>query len=263
MSLATIEHARPSFTEPAHIAPERLAPVDAPSVSPVPSVSAAPSVSPVPGPSSTPAPRLRAVPTGTEARGFVLYVGVDESKAADAGITLSAIVEQLKQLTSQLVPASETYAAVALAPQGAGGRDVEVVRLALQDPSALAKHREVIEEEPTAQAKGGVVIDISRKRVQLDGDTAPLTYKEFELLQYLVLREGRTIERVELIGSLWTAGEDEIPNERTIDVHVRRLRSKLGAYEDIIRTVRGAGYRFDRHADVSIRYASTPSPDFI
>ncbi|OUE07814.1 Sensory transduction protein regX3 [Clavibacter michiganensis] len=109
---------------------------------------------------------------------------------------------------------------------------------------------------------GGVTVDLSRKRVVLDGETAPLTYKEFELLQYLVLREGRTIERSELIGSLWSAtDEDDVPNERTIDVHVRRLRSKLGRYEEIVRTVRGAGYRFDRHADVSVHHASTQSPD--
>jgi DNA-binding winged helix-turn-helix (wHTH) protein len=44
-------------------------------------------------------------------------------------------------------------------------------------------------------------------------------------------------------------------------VHVRRLRSKLGGYEDIVRTVRGVGYRFDRHADVSVQHTSTPSPD--
>ena len=204
--------------------------------------------------------RLRAVPTGTEARGFVLYVGVDELKAAEAGTDLGAIVAQLKALAAQLVPTSETYAAVALAPQGAGGRDVEVVRLALQDPAALAKHRNT--PEPETPVKGGVIIDISRKRLLLDGETAALTYKEFELLQYLVLREGRTIDRHELIASLWGEGDDDIPNERTIDVHVRRLRSKLGAYEDIVRTVRGVGYRFDRHADVSIRQATTPSPDF-
>jgi len=204
--------------------------------------------------------RLRAVPTGTEARGFVLYVGVDELKAAEAGTDLGAIVAQLKALAAQLVPTSETYAAVALAPQGAGGRDVEVVRLALQDPAALAKHRNT--PEPETPVKGGIIIDISRKRLLLDGETAPLTYKEFELLQYLVLREGRTIDRHELIASLWGEGDDDIPNERTIDVHVRRLRSKLGAYEDIVRTVRGVGYRFDRHADVSIRQATTPSPDF-
>jgi DNA-binding winged helix-turn-helix (wHTH) protein len=215
----------------------------------------------VPGGNPDTSPRLRAVPNGTEARGFVLYVGLDELKAAEAGTDLGAIVEQLKQLAASLAPSSETYAAVALAPRGAGGRDVDVVRLALQDPAALAKHRQV--DEPAAKVRGGVVVDISRKRLVLDGESAALTYKEFELLQYLVLREGRTIERTELISSLWADGDDEdIPNERTIDVHVRRLRSKLGAYEDIVRTVRGVGYRFDRHADVSIRQASTPSPDF-
>jgi DNA-binding winged helix-turn-helix (wHTH) protein len=239
MSLATTDLIRP--TSPLSAAPVAAAPVAV-------------------GQPEPQAPRLRAVPAvGTEARGFVLYVGVDELKAAEAGTDLGQIVEALKKLTAELVPSSETYAAVALAPHGAGGRDVEVVRLALQDPSALAKHRQQSEVED--KPRGGVVVDISRKRLILDDETAALTYKEFELLQYLVLREGRTIERTELISSLWAAGDDEAPNERTIDVHVRRLRAKLGAYEDIVRTVRGVGYRFDRHADVSIRYASAPSPD--
>jgi DNA-binding winged helix-turn-helix (wHTH) protein len=207
----------------------------------------------------SPAAHLRAVPTGTEARGFVLYVGIDEDKAAADGTDLSEIVAQLRALAARLSPSSETYAAVALAPRGAGGRDVDVVRLALQDPAALAKHRHTPEDED--RARDGVVIDLSRKRVLLDNDAANLTYKEFELLQYLVLREGKTIDRAELIASLWSADDSDIPNERTIDVHVRRLRAKLGDYEDIVRTVRGAGYRFDRHADVSVQHTSTPSPD--
>jgi DNA-binding winged helix-turn-helix (wHTH) protein len=210
-------------------------------------------------PAESPSTRLRAVPTGTEARGFVLYVGIDEDKAAADGTDLSEIVAQLRALAAQLSPSSETYAAVALAPRGAGGRDVDVVRLALQDPAALAKHRHAPEDED--RARDGVVIDLSRKRVLLDNDAANLTYKEFELLQYLVLREGKTIDRAELIASLWSADDSDIPNERTIDVHVRRLRAKLGDYEDIVRTVRGAGYRFDRHADVSVQHTSTPSPD--
>ncbi|NQX13120.1 winged helix-turn-helix transcriptional regulator [Microbacteriaceae bacterium VKM Ac-2855] len=209
---------------------------------------------------ATAKPRLRAVPQGTEARGFALYVGIDEAKAREAGIDLGRLVEELKRLTTELVPSAETYASVALAPQGAGGRDVDVVRLALQDPAAVAK-RHTADEIDEDAAPGGVVIDISRKRVILDDVTASLTYKEFELLQYLVLREGRTIERAELISSLWGAADDEVPNERTIDVHVRRLRAKLGRYEDIVRTVRGVGYRFDRHADVSIQSSATPSPD--
>jgi len=211
-------------------------------------------------PAAPAGPRLRAVPEGTEARGFALYVGIDELKAAEAGTDLGEIVAQIKALVAQIAPAAETHAAVALAPAGAGGRDVDVVRLALHDPSALAKRRPAVEEEEPG-ARGGVVVDISRKRLLLDGETAALTYKEFELLQYLVLREGRTIERAELISGLWSDDDGEAPNERTIDVHVRRLRSKLGAFEDIVRTVRGVGYRFDRHADVSIRHASTPSPD--
>lgn len=244
MSLATFDLAHPlTSTQPSARRLTPVAPVSAPATPVAP---------------ESPA-RIRAVPNGTEARGFVLYVGVDELKAAEAGTDLGRIVEALRKLTAELVPTSETYAAVALAPQGAGGRDVEVVRLALQDPSALAKHRQ--QPEATEKERGGVVIDLSRKRLVLDDETAALTYKEFELLQYLVLREGRTIERAELIASLWAVGDDDAPNERTIDVHVRRLRSKLGAYEDIVRTVRGVGYRFDRHADVSIRHTSTPSPD--
>ena len=256
MSFATTELIRPSSTALApapsrltaastsitHVVPTRPAPVE-------PTTPTAPVT-----------PRLRAVPSSTEARGFVLYVGVDELKAANAGTDLGQLVEALKKLTGGTVPTAETYAAVALAPEGAGGRDVDVVRLALQDPSALAEHRHTPSRKRRPAAVASIV-DLSRKRLILDNETAALTYKEFELLQYLVLREGRTIDRTELIASLWSAGDDDVPNERTIDVHVRRLRAKLGAYEDIVRTVRGVGYRFDRHADVSVRHASAPSPD--
>ena len=228
-----------------------IATVDRAPLAPVPEAADAPT--------PQPARKLRSVPEGTEARGFALYVGLDEFSAIESGTDLSQVVDQLKRLLAQLAPSAETYAAVALAPAGAGGRDVDVVRLALQDPAALAKHRQV--EETPAKKRTGVIVDVSRKRVTLDGDIASLTFKEFELLQYLVLREGRTIDRSELIASLWVADDDEAPNERTIDVHVRRLRAKLGRYEDIVRTVRGVGYRFDRHADVSIRQSTTPSPD--
>ena len=192
-------------------------------------------------------------------RGFALYVGLDEQKAAAAGVSLGTLVEALRRTLADLAPDAETYATVALAPSDAGGRNVDLVRLALHEPSAVARSRR---DDGEAEASAiGVVVDISRKKVLLDGESAAFTYKEFELLQYLVLREGRTIERTELVSSLWSAADDDAPGERTIDVHVRRLRAKLGRYEDIVRTVRGVGYRFDRHADVSIRYGhGTPSP---
>lgn len=217
-----------------------------------------------PAPATAPAAPAADAPraaSATAPRGFALYVGIDEAKAAAAGVSLGTLVEALRRTLGELAPAAETYATVALAPVGSGGRDVDVVRLALHEPSAVARTK----DEPAGEdrAPGGVVVDISRKRVLIDGESAAFTFKEFELLQYLVLREGRTIERTELVASLWEGSTDEdAPGERTIDVHVRRLRAKLGVYEDIVRTVRGVGYRFDRHADVSIRYGhGTPSPD--
>ncbi len=247
---------RPSTSAIRPAATRSAAPVAAPVAA------ARPAAAPAPAATAPAAPAARpALPAGSAPRGFALYVGIDEAKAAAAGVSLGTLVEALRRTLGELAPAAETYATVALAPTGAGGRDVDVVRLALHEPSAIARTKDEPAEED--RAPGGVVVDISRKRVLIDGESAAFTFKEFELLQYLVLREGRTIERAELVASLWEGStDDDAPGERTIDVHVRRLRAKLGAYEDIVRTVRGVGYRFDRHADVSIRYGhGTPSPD--
>ncbi|MBP1326894.1 DNA-binding winged helix-turn-helix (wHTH) protein [Leucobacter exalbidus] len=207
-----------------------------------------------------PAPE-RNVPEGTEVRGFAIYVGLAEAKLSETDPKLGAVVAQIKQLVAQLAPAADTYAAVALAPEGTGGRDVDVVRLALGDPAAHARQKQQAHSAED-RVESGVILDLSRKRVLLDNVAAALTFREFELLQYLVLREGRTISREELITGLWADAQgEEIPSERTIDVHIRRLRVKLAQYQDIVRTVRGTGYRFDRHADVQVLQTSAPSPD--
>ncbi|KAA6436469.1 winged helix-turn-helix transcriptional regulator [Agrococcus sediminis] len=245
---ATARTRRPSLQQPRFSGTAALAPERAFVPAPAPRIrSAAPAAAP-----AAPAP-VRAVPDGTEARGFVLYVGLGEDAAAADHIELARLVGELRALTSRLAPSAETHAAVALAPAGAGGRDVEVVRRALGDP---AVQQPAVETE----ADPGIVIDLTRKRVAIGDDIAPLTYREFELLQHIVLREGSTVGRCDIIDALWDADADDRPNERTIDVHVRRLRAKLGGYAEIIRTVRGAGYRFDRHADVTV-LASGPSPD--
>ena len=97
----------------------------------------------------------------------------------------------------------------------------------------------------------GVLIDLSRREVQLDGESLNLTFKEFELLNYLVENGERTVGREELLDALWR-NADEVPNERTIDVHIRRLRAKLGRLANTVRTVRGQGYRFYRHPEVVV-----------
>jgi hypothetical protein len=201
---------------------------------------------------AAPAPTLIAVPTETEARGFALYVGIDEATAAAAGISLADLVSALRKTVADLVPqaANETYAAVALAPKGVGGKSVDVVRTALRDPRAIDKLvvGAANEDEPAK----GLVVDVQRKKIFADGNNAELTYKEFELLNYLIENEGETISREEIIDVIWAEDEVNAPNARTIDVHVRRLRAKIAGYEDIIRTVRGGGYRFDKHPDVLV-----------
>ncbi|MEY4019014.1 MAG: hypothetical protein RLZZ590_314 [Actinomycetota bacterium] len=185
----------------------------------------------------------------TEARGFALYVGVDEATAAAAGVTLSELVMALRKTVADLIPsaAEETYAAVALAPKGLGGRPIDVVRTALRDPRAIDRLNKAREEVEDTR---GLVIDSSRRKVTANGEAADLTYKEFELLNYLIEHEGATISRKEIIDVIWNEADGEVPNDRTIDVHIRRLRAKISGYEDIIRTVRGSGYRFDKHPEV-------------
>ena len=79
--------------------------------------------------------------------------------------------------------------------------------------------------------------------VRLRGRLLDLTYKEFELLKYLAQHPGRVFTRSQLLQEVW--GYDYFGGTRTVDVHVRRLRAKLGTdYEVLIGTVRNVGYRF-------------------
>jgi len=90
---------------------------------------------------------------------------------------------------------------------------------------------------------GDVVIDENSYTARIKGRTLDLTFKEFELLKYLAQHPGRVFSRAQLLQEIW--GYDYFGGTRTVDVHIRRLRSKLGPeFESIIGTVRNVGYRF-------------------
>ena len=90
---------------------------------------------------------------------------------------------------------------------------------------------------------GDVVIDEDSYTAKIKGRTLDLTFKEFELLKYLAQHPGRVFSRSQLLQEIW--GYDYFGGTRTVDVHIRRLRSKLGPeFESIIDTVRNVGYRF-------------------
>jgi DNA-binding winged helix-turn-helix (wHTH) protein len=202
-------------------------------------------------------PSPRPVATETEARGFVVYVGMEESAAAAAGTSLTRLTSELRHYVESIVPDSQSAAAVAIAPAGAPGADLEVVRQVLGDPTNPAGTRPDLAHVPAAPPtrRHGLVIDLAHRQVLLDGEALHLTCTEFELLHYLLENRDRTIGRAELIDSLWTKS-DAAPSERTIDVHIRRLRTKLGRLSGIVSTARGQGYRYHEHPDVTVRTAA-------
>lgn len=90
---------------------------------------------------------------------------------------------------------------------------------------------------------GELVIEEATYTARLKGRVLDLTFKEFELLKYLAQHPGRVFTRAQLLQEVW--GYDYFGGTRTVDVHVRRLRAKLGVeYEALIGTVRNVGYRF-------------------
>lgn len=200
-----------------------------------------------------------------EARGFALYVGIDEFHALADGTTLTEMAAALKALVQRIAPSAQTYTSIAVAPSNAGGRDLDVVKRS-SSPQAPAQQTSVgaslgAGARATPSRVGGagddaetVVIDLSRRRMVIRGQVKLLTYMEFELLQYLVENEGNAISRRELVGVLWSDETGEQASSRTIDVHVRRLRVKLGAEADLVRTVHGVGYVFNRGSNVQIRH---------
>ena len=91
---------------------------------------------------------------------------------------------------------------------------------------------------------GKLVIDQANYTVAVDTRSLELTFKEYELLRFLVSHRGRVFTREALLNQVW--GYDYYGGTRTVDVHIRRIRAKLGPeYEDMVETIRNVGYRFN------------------
>ncbi|HVE75150.1 MAG TPA: response regulator transcription factor [Actinomycetota bacterium] len=99
------------------------------------------------------------------------------------------------------------------------------------------------ETEPQSVVRrGDITINRDRFEVRVGEEVLPLTFKEFELIAYLADRPGKVCSRQTLLSEVW--GYDFFGGTRTVDVHVRRLRAKLGHHAHAIETVRNVGYRF-------------------
>lgn len=90
---------------------------------------------------------------------------------------------------------------------------------------------------------GGICIDKAARMVTIDGKTIDLSYKEFELLSYFIENQGIALSREKILNHVWNY--DYFGDARTIDTHVKKLRSKMGEKGEYIRTIWGMGYKFD------------------
>jgi len=90
---------------------------------------------------------------------------------------------------------------------------------------------------------GGITIDLNAHEVKVDGKAVILSYKEFELLHYFFINQGVALSREKILNQVWNY--DYYGDPRTIDTHVKKLRSKLGDKGDYIKTIWGIGYKFE------------------
>ncbi len=107
---------------------------------------------------------------------------------------------------------------------------------------ALLKRTRNQEEVETVDA-GGIVINKSAHMVTIDGNIIELSVKEFELLTYFVENQNHTLSREKILNHVWNY--DYFGDARTIDTHVKKLRSKLGEKGNYIKTIWGMGYKFE------------------
>ena len=102
------------------------------------------------------------------------------------------------------------------------------------------------QQDKTKLSVGGISLDTQKHEVKVDGEQVVLTLKEFELLEKLMRNQGIVLTRDQLLTEIW--GYDFDGETRTVDVHIRTLRQKLGEQGSLVKTVRGVGYRIGGEA---------------
>jgi DNA-binding winged helix-turn-helix (wHTH) protein len=190
------------------------------------------------------------IPAAARALGAVLPEGTlrpEPGLPADLPPGLAeALPAELGGLTSPDEPGSGgTLLAVVPIP----GTDSSLAIVGYTVPAGVARDR----VQAPRQADGGLVVDHARRCVWLSGREVQLTYQEFELLAFLSANPAQVFSRADLLQQVWGQRENSRHHTRTVDVHVSRLRRKLGpVFGQCLTTEHRVGYRFDPTMDVSV-----------
>jgi DNA-binding response OmpR family regulator len=173
------------------------------------------------------------------ARGFALYVGLDEVTAEAHNVSLAEVVAKLKSNLDVLIPglSVETFAAVALAPADVAGNNLEVVRTALSKP---------------AKSETLFVMDLNRKELQFGDIVVDLSWREFALLNHFAENSDRILPLDEIAQVLWPDNPDVPYQLNSIKTAMFRMFSKLGLLRNSFYAIRGQGYVFHKSTDFMV-----------
>lgn len=204
--------------------------------------------------------------TGFEARGFedgdsfweALQSGRPELVILDVMLPGRDGVELLKMLK-----ASEKFREIPVIMATAKGTEYDKIRsLDLGADDYLVKPFGIMEmvsrvkavlrrcrrsQEPNLLRVEGLILNLEEHTVSIDGERIALTYKEYELLHLFLSQPGIAFTREQLLSNVWKV--DYLGETRTVDMHIRTLRQKLGRYGSLIETVRNVGYRLEAKHD--------------
>jgi DNA-binding winged helix-turn-helix (wHTH) protein len=187
-----------------------------------------------------PAPVLSAQSTLFEP-GLALYVGMTGTDGPAGRALLADVAQAVAAVIDELAPGATTYSAMTL-----GGRHDDVVARVREELAPASTRSRVARR--TLPRRPEVIVDAVAREVIVGGRPVSFTRKEFALLEYLLRAPHRAVTREELLANVWRKGTRK-DTTRTIDVHVRRLREKLGGSPRIV-TIRGVGYRCDPTPEV-------------
>lgn len=164
------------------------------------------------------------------------------------GIETCQLIREEKRLNNTIVvfltSRSEDYSQVACLEAGAD----DFIKKPIRPRVLVAKIKSLLRraersDDKVQNTNSSVVINRDKFVVEINGEIISLPKKEFELLELLVAQPGKVFNRDQILASVW--GNEAIVGERTIDVHIRKLREKLG--DEYIRTIKGVGYTFNEN----------------
>ena len=173
----------------------------------------------------------------------LLDVMMPEMDGIEACRTLREMPQFENTIIAFLTARTEDYSQIAGFETGADDYISKPIkpRVLVSRLKALLRRYEAKESKSTFLDVGNIQIDRERYLIIFNGKEMAVPRKEFELIYLLASKPGKVFKRDEILNEIW--GRDIIVGDRTIDVHIRKLREKLG--EDLIKTVKGIGYKFE------------------